>query len=348
MPRYLVAPLNWGLGHASRCIPIIKALQRRGHEVHLASDGAALQLLRAEFPELPIHQLPAWDIRYDTANMIWNIARQLPGLLYAIAAERRATTQLMHQYQFDTIISDNRYGCFHRKANSILLTHQLHLQLPAALKWPVQRLLKKAFSNFNALWVPDVDGRPNLAGALAHGTPMHAHTHYIGVLSRMQAGLRPVSIVYDMAIVLSGPEPQRTYFEQRLLEQVVALPYRCIVVQGQTHHKRHFFAAEHVEVVSYMTTVDLNQVLLSSKVVVCRSGYSSIMDLAVLGKQAILIPTPGQTEQEYLGNYFATEKVFLMQQQHKINIESALELVATTTTGFEQDLFDPNTFEQYL
>jgi UDP-N-acetylglucosamine:LPS N-acetylglucosamine transferase len=152
---------------------------------------------------------------------------------------------------------------------------------------------------------------------------------------------------YNVAVVLSGPEPQRTYLEQRLLEQAMSLPQKFIFIRGKTRAKEHHYAAENVEVVSYLTSQDLNEVLLASDVLVCRAGYSSIMDLAALSKKALLIPTPGQTEQEYLADYFARQNIFLVQKQEEIDLETGLEKVAGTT-GFQAGQFDTNAFLPFL
>jgi UDP-N-acetylglucosamine:LPS N-acetylglucosamine transferase len=136
---------------------------------------------------------------------------------------------------------------------------------------------------------------------------------------------------YDVAVVLSGPEPQRSLLEQRLLDQAISLPQKFIFVQGQTQSKKHYYAADNVEVVSYLTSRDLNDVLLASKTLVCRSGYSSIMDLVALGKKAVLIPTPGQTEQEYLAAYLAERNAYLVQKQDNIDLLAAIKNVGRTS-----------------
>ncbi|HNL37556.1 MAG TPA: glycosyltransferase [Saprospiraceae bacterium] len=341
MKRILVAPLNWGLGHASRCIPLIKTLHQLGAEVILASDGAALQLLRAEFPDMPSFALPSYRIHYRTANMVWNIAQQLPRILYAIRAEHQTTARLVREHGINGIISDNRYGCFSSKASSVMLTHQLKLRVPGprALEWSVNALLGKALARFDAVWVPDYEGAQNLSGELAHtADPVHRRLSFIGPLTRMRHAEREQE--YDVAVVLSGPEPQRTILEQRLMEQALGLPHRFIFIQGKTKSRKHHYAADNVEVVSYLTSRELNDALSASEVIVCRSGYSSIMDLAALGKKAILIPTPGQTEQEYLAEFFSTRNIYLIQSQEKINLEAGLEQVGATT-GLHFSLFPP-------
>jgi UDP-N-acetylglucosamine transferase subunit ALG13 len=302
-----------------------------GAEVLIASDGAALQLLRAEFPDAPSFVLPSYRIRYRTANMVWNIAQQMPRILYAIRAEKWAVKRLVREQGIHGIISDNRYGCFSPQVNNVMLTHQLHLRVPKRpLEWAANAMLRRVLAKFDIVWVPDFDGEPNLAGELAHGgSSVHRNVEFIGPLTRMRHFERENE--YDVAVVLSGPEPQRTILEQRLMEQALVLPQKFIFIQGKMKSKKHYYAADNVEVVSYLTSKDLNDVLLASDLMVCRSGYSSIMDLAALGKKAILIPTPGQTEQEYLADFFAKRNSFWVQLQEKINLEKGLEDVQSTT-----------------
>lgn len=347
MKRILVAPLNWGLGHVTRCIPLIQALREMGVEVLLASDGEALHLLRAEFPLLPTFELPSYRIRYSSSNMVRNIASQLPRISYAVRAEKWATERLVKEHGIHGILSDNRYGCFSSRADSVMLTHQLHLRIPnRVVKWTANRVLRLAFAKFDRIWVPDVAAAPGLSGQLSHSeTKVHANVQFIGPLSRMKTYSADQD--YDVAVVLSGPEPQRTLLEQRLLEQAMSLSRKFIFIQGKTQSKSHHFAAEHVEIVSYLTSQNLNDVLLSSKVLVCRSGYSSIMDLAALGKKAILIPTPGQTEQEYLAESLAGQNIFLAQAQEEIDLEKGL-LEVRETTGIGRGTFPVDGFRGSL
>ncbi len=351
-PTVLVAPLNWGLGHGTRCVPLIKALERMGAKVVLASDGSAFNLLKAEFPHLQAFHLPSYRIRYQTNSIIWNIARQMPRITYAIRAEQWATERLVREHGIAGIISDNRYGCFSPQANSVILTHQIHLRVPnAALEWTANQVLRRALRKFDAIWIPDEAEEPNLSGELSHPPLKGFDTKYIGLLSRF-TGVHQRSIVNGqqstVAVVLSGPEPQRTYLEHILLEQALALPHKFVFVKGKTQVKEHHIVAENVEVISYLTSSELNQLLQSSQVVVCRAGYSSLMDLAALGeKKAILIPTPGQTEQEYLGDLFAKKGFFICQKQEQVDLEAGLRAVEGTT-GFLSQPFDAETFESVL
>jgi uncharacterized protein (TIGR00661 family) len=330
--RVLVACLNWGLGHATRCIPIIRRLESKGVAVWLASDGVALHLLRAEFPHLPAFPLPSYNIQYFSENMVWNIARQMPRLLYAIRTEQWHTRQVVKTHNIQGVISDNRYGCFTGDTQNVLLTHQLNLRIPQKpLEWAANKVLRKALAKFGQVWVPDTATNPSLSGELSHPANRKGSTTYIGLLSRMHHDVRHVvQQEYDVAVVLSGPEPQRTLLEQMLLEQAMSLPQRFIFIQGKTSSKTHYFTAENVEVVSYLTSYELQAVLHATKIVVCRSGYSSLMDLVAMGKPAILIPTPGQTEQEYLATRLARHQWFVVQTQQQIDLKQAIKQVEHT------------------
>lgn len=291
----------------------------------LASDGSALELLRAEFPGIETYELPAYDVQYFSENMFWNIARQFPKIIRAVRREHVFTQKLVDDRGIDAIISDNRYGCFSKKIPSVILTHQLNLMIPfAPFEWSANWVLSKALAKFDAVWVPDFLEKPNLSGALSHGKKYSFPVEFVGPLSRIKKSTPSVRQEYDVAVVLSGPEPQRSFFEKKLMEQALALPDRFLFVQGKTARKEHFFAAENIEVVSFLTTTELQTALDSSEIIVCRSGYSSLMDLVNLGKKAILIPTPGQTEQECLARHFSKMEGFVVQNQRDLNLSDAI------------------------
>jgi UDP:flavonoid glycosyltransferase YjiC (YdhE family) len=345
--RVLVAPLNWGLGHASRCVPLVRHLRSRGVEVMLASDGEALQLLRAEFPDLRCLELPSYRIRYKSENMVRNMAWQLPRIYKAIRDEHKALRGLASETPLDGIISDNRYGCFLPNVPNVLLTHQLAPIVPGKFYARcVKGLVERALARFDAIWVPDVAESPGLSGRLSHLVhPIHPKVQYLGLLSRMDGHIREHE--YDLIAVLSGPEPQRTYLEQVLLEQLLALEGRFLLVQGKTRAKTHHFAAEHVEVVSYLTSADLCERVAASRAVVCRSGYSSLMDLAVMGKKAIVVPTPGQTEQEYLAEALSAQGTVVQQRQNALDLRAALTQLPQAA-GFRPKQWNQNAFVPVL
>jgi UDP-N-acetylglucosamine transferase subunit ALG13 len=344
-PRILVTPLNWGLGHATRCIPMIRVLEQTA-TVMLASDGEALDLLRAEFPHLPAFELPAYKVRYGPGNLIWNVAKQTPRILYAIVAEYQATQQLVRTHQIDGILSDNRYGCRSPKANSVIMTHQLHLNIPNRIvKKGTDKLLQQIMAPFDAIWIPDVESTPNLSGGISHGTPVHPVTRFTGILTRMKAAPAPKQ--YDVAVVLSGPEPQRSILEQKLMDEALNLPLKFLFVRGKTNLQQQYKPADHITVTSYLTSTALNDVMNASDYIVCRSGYSTLMDLAAIGKKAILIPTPGQPEQEDLAAELAAQGMFVAQQQDHINLKEGLEVI-NQTTGIPPGMFQKDAYVKIL
>jgi len=323
--RILIAPLDWGLGHATRCIPIVRALLAQGAEVVLASNGGAYDLLRREFPHLPIKRLPAYNIRYASENMFWNMAGQLPRIGRTVWREHQVVQNIIADHDIRAVISDNRFGCFSKKVPGVLLSHQLNIQIPNyILKKIVDCVICKIIHQFDECWIPDATGANSLAGKLAEAK-CEFKIRYLGSLSRM----RPLAVPkkYDAIAVLSGPEPQRTHLEQKILTQVRALPQRFLIVQGKTASFFEKDITENIKMVSFLTGDALNEAIAAAGCVICRSGYSSVMDLAALGQRAILIPTPGQTEQEYLAQRFFERGVFFTQQQSELDLRQALQAV---------------------
>ena len=212
-------------------------------------------------------------------------------------------------------------------------------------------MLRLALRRFDSIWIPDVAGSPNLSGELSHPPLKGFETNYLGLISRFKA--KPVETHTQdpnakVVVILSGPEPQRTYLEQILMEQALPLPHKFVFVKGKTHAKEHHRVGENLEVISYLASEELNRMLQTCQVVICRAGYSSLMDLAALGGiKAILIPTPGQTEQEYLGEVFARQGIFVCQKQEQIDLEFGLQAIEKTT-GFLPEQFEMEHFEKVL
>ncbi|MEO1435581.1 MAG: glycosyltransferase [Bacteroidota bacterium] len=319
----LIAPLNWGLGHATRCIPLIRSLRDLGQEVHIASDGSALDLLSAEFPDLPTYALPAYDVRYHRDNMIQAMAGQLPKIARAIRQEHRVTQQLIDRFHFRGIISDNRYGVRSKRVNSVVLCHQINIRVPnPAIQWAVRFGHRQFLRAFHEVWIPDFEHAPGLSGELGHQTGLKS-VRYLGPLTRFSSGGSQLKKRKVLAI-LSGPEPQRSQLEALLTQQILALDLSAMIVCGNTEKQEEEWLNPQVKRISYLRAEHLQTAIHDSELVVCRSGYSSLMDLKVLGKKALLIPTPGQTEQEYLAHNFAQEAGYVYQNQNALNLPEGL------------------------
>jgi UDP:flavonoid glycosyltransferase YjiC (YdhE family) len=327
-PRVLVAPLDWGLGHATRCIPLVHELLRQGCEVVLAGEGGIRWLLQAEFGEIRFLRLPGYGIRYTDSgrSLVKGLARQLPRLLRVIKEEHRWLQKVVEEEGIDLVISDNRYGLYHPTVPSVILTHQLLVQTgygPRADRW-LQRLHYRFLNRFHQCWVPDAPGEENLGGLLSHPDVLpRVPVFYTGPLSRFTNS--PGSIEKGpLLVVLSGPEPQRSLLERQLLRQLVALPRETVLVRGLLGERDPVHTAKQITVFNYLTSDPLRQLMAAAPLVICRSGYSTIMDLAALNKKAVLIPTPGQTEQLYLGHYLQEKGQAFCYEQSEFDLFTAV------------------------
>ncbi len=322
--RILIGPLDWGLGHATRCISIVSALEDAGTEVLLGTAGDQKVLLQNEFPHLRQIDLPAYNIRYPKkGQMVVRMLRSMPRLLHTIKKERQVLEKWVKQEQIDAVISDNRFGLFHPDVYCIYMTHQVHIQAPVFEK-RLYRMHLRYMERFHELWIPDFPDVPNLSGRLAHGEPMPERHTYIGCLSRFQGLKRKADPAIPLLVLLSGPEPQRSFFEKMLLDQSAAFPEGSMLLRGLPRETGAFKTPSHVQVMHHLNGRDLGRVLTNSQLVLSRPGYSTLMDLGVLGIPALFIPTPGQTEQEYLAKKLSDDGHYFSCPQKRFRLKEGL------------------------
>lgn len=297
--RILVAPLNWGLGHATRCIPIINALIEQGFEPIIASDGAALTLLQKEFPKLSSIELPSYNIAYAKNGKFlkFKLLKDSPKLLKAIKSEKKVTKHFIENNHISGIISDNRLGVYSKKLPSVFITHQLKV-LSGNTTWISTKIHEKFIKKFSACWIPDIEATNNLSGILGHPETFEIPTTYIGPLSRFEKKF--TTKVHDILVLLSGPEPQRTLLEKKLFAELKNYNGKVVFVKGIMEDEQTIQIMGNTTIYNYMTSALLEKTIQESELVISRSGYTTVMDLAKLNKKAFFIPTPGQFEQEYL------------------------------------------------
>lgn len=336
--RILIAPLDWGLGHATRCIPIINELISKNIDVVIAADNRPAELLKKEFPLLEHVPFPGYTIDYPVrANMAWTMFRQLPTLFKGISAEHKFLERIVIDKKIDAVISDNRWGAYSSRVPSIYLVHQLRILLSDYIRWGqglvdfVNRLLIK---RFDEVWVPDFDSPQNLSGELSHSSLMPKNSFFIGPLSRLNKvdGIRKD---LDVLVVLSGPEPQRTVFEELIVGQLKQTTLRSLVVRGIPEPNTKMKLSDSLTLISSLTSSELSQAIASSHIVISRPGYSTIMDLSFLGANAIFIPTPQQTEQEYLAQRLKEQKICYSESQSEFSLTRALAKF-NSYSGFAQ------------
>lgn len=320
LKKILIAPLNWGLGHATRCIPIIKALEKQGFIPIIASDGTSLDLLKKEFPHLTHLELPSYGIRYSEKRETFKLklVSQLPKIMYAVFKEKKIVQQWIKEYSISGIISDNRLGVYSNEVPSVFITHQLNV-LTGNTSWLTTKLHHYYIENFNKCWVPDKEGSPNLSGKLGHLEKPLKNVEYIGPLSRFNK--RDLELKYDLMILLSGPEPQRTILEEKLLLELKHYPNKVLFIKGIIEAKQNILVKGNITFYNFMKREQLEIAFNESNSILCRSGYTSIMDIASLEKKAFFIPTPGQFEQEYLAKKLKKEGIAPYCKQNKFTVD---------------------------
>ena len=335
--RVLVAPLEWGLGHATRCIPIIRELLTYDCEVLIGAEAAARTLLEKEFPQLQFLQLKGYRMRYSR-NAYWlplTLLLQFPKMMFSIYSEHRWLKKTIRDHSIDAVISDNRFGLYNSTIPCIYITHQLTIKTGNRFTEKIAQKIHYHFINkYAACWVPDNEGVINLAGALSHPNRLpKTPARYIGPLSRFEK--KDVEKKYDLAVIISGPEPQRTIFEELLLDQLLNYEGKVLFVRGLPGNSTGDLSVKsNIEIHDHLSAVELNEAILRSAMMLSRSGYTTVMDLAKLQKPAILIPTPGQPEQEYLAEYLMQKKMFYCVAQKNFSLEEALQSVENFSCKF--------------
>lgn len=299
--RIFFSALDWGLGHATRSVPVIRQLIDNGNQVLLGVTPLTETIFQQEFPELERVTVPAYNIRYSRRGPLWlGLLKDWPAIRKVMRAERDLLNLLIPKHRIDVVISDSRFGLWSDRAHCIFITHQLFLKAPIATQL-AQRINKKLISNFHAIWVPDYETMSeSLSGDLSHGAQYHPDVTYIGPQSRLRK-TTPSDTRYDYLFLISGPEPQRSLFAEQLLKKAAQRSDLRFCIVGW----KSSVLPEQVVSFPAPDAGLLSSLLLASDSVVCRSGYSTLMDLHQLGlKRIFLVPTPGQTEQEYLSHYW--------------------------------------------
>ena len=320
--KILVAPLNWGLGHASRCVPLVQRWLDEGHEVVLGGDGDSLTLLRKHFPTLRYVYLAPLQLRYSTGkSQVWAIVRALPQLIRWSIQDHAMLNAVLREEMFDRVVSDNRFDLYSHKTECVYITHQLHIRLPKAWRWAepiVSHWHARIWKHYDEVWVPDwEEEKTSLSGWLGHGV-RHEKIRYIGPQSRLasyrdvrdanEMRMRATARAHDgyaVVAVLSGLEPQRSLLEQEVVKRYQGSEQDVLIVQGLMGKPMTRIKRGNITIVPYLDDKNLAEALAKSEKIIARSGYSTIMDLDALGvmSKAELIPTPGQSEQEYLAEW---------------------------------------------
>ena len=330
----LICPLDWGIGHATRCVPVIRNFLEHGCRVIIASDRRPLAFLKREFPSLEFCIFPGIHINYPQGSwMTLKMILQVHKLIAGIRKEHLFLKRIIREKQVDIVFSDNRFGLWTREVPCIFLSHQLQIKTPKYLRIFALLLQKMNYAlirRYSECWIPDFENHMGLAVDLSHPGRLPCNASYIGILSRFPGSsvwLSETEIPdFEIIALLSGPEPQRSILEEKILSQLQNTTIKAVIVRGMTEKNEEYQFSETIRIVSHLESAVLEQYIRRSLLVICRSGYSSLMDIAALGKRAILIPTPGQTEQEYLARYLMDRKIYFSMIQRDFDLIYALEM----------------------
>jgi uncharacterized protein (TIGR00661 family) len=333
--RVLIAPLDWGLGHATRCIPIIYQLLALDVEVIIAAGGRIKSLLQNDFSGQQFVFLNGYNIVYSGTKrgFAFKLMAQFPKILWHIYTENKWIKKVVKEHKIDAIISDNRLGLYHSTVPCIYITHQLKIKTGNRFtEWLAQKIHYFFINKYTGCWIPDNElANDNLAGELSHPKKLpKTPVQYIGPLSRFEKIV--VEKKYDLLLLLSGPEPQRTLFETLLLKQIPSFNGTVLLVRGLPQildeEPLPGNAANKITVVNHLAAAALSKAVQQSNLVISRSGYTTIMDLIKLRQKAILVPTTGQTEQEYLAAYLMEKKIFFSSAQNNFSLYAVLKEIA--------------------
>ncbi len=318
----LVGVLDWGLGHATRMVPVIDYLLTENHYVSIAGNGRSLTYLRQCFPQLDYIEIPAPVIRYShRKRQILCLLGQIPLIAIAFYKNHRQIEKYVKQHRINLVISDNRPGVRSRSCSSVYITHQIHPGAGTGNPSFFCRLASAVHRNiivtYNYCFVPDNQGVENLSENLSHNK-VPDNVQYIGFLSALARPVLHDVKISSILLLLSGPEPQRSIFEKLLVHVFASYHGQVILVRG-ANSKGEILYPDNFKVIDVAGRAMLSRYISECNAIVCRSGYSTLMDLAVMGRKALLVPTPGQPEQEYLARVMKEKYQFSVIQQSELN-----------------------------
>lgn len=318
------------MGHTTRSMPLIRHLLTLGCTPVFAGNEAQRMIIKKTFPRLETIHLKGYDVSYSRNRHFFtpHLICQMPRLASIVRQEHQWLQYAIKKHAIDGVISDNRYGLYHKAIPSVIMTHQLRIQtgMGGLANDIIQQLHYRFLNRFQQVWVVDVPENQGLSGELAHPTTLPRNTVYIGLLSHLPLAERHEETANNGSIVvlLSGPEPKRTMLQDVLWRQIAALQMPVTFIAGSVRAVVPYSIPSHVRFFTQLSGDDLYPILKYAQVVVCRSGYSTLMDLAALGKRAILVPTAGQTEQEYLAKLLAKKEGFVAVSETEMNLSAAI------------------------
>lgn len=323
----LICPLYWGIGHATRMVPIAEMLREKGFRVFVAAPDELLAVF--DKSSVSAISMKSYSPAYPpNLNLTLALILQSPFMIIQSLADRIRIRRIINDNNIDIILCDNRFGCFNRRVYSVYITHQVNIRSSFNHKWKSQLFSlvhRLVINRYDECWIPDLPGDENFSGRLSHPPVKGIAARYTGILSRMTAtgavplpGLDAVSF---HLLILSGPEPMKSFFEKKIIS-LYAGRREILVIVGASSSGNSFDGNDrrgrNIQRFSYTSAPELKYLVEKSEKIICRPGYSTIMDLISLGRRALLVPTPGQSEQKYLAGHLALNYHFSAVPQAKL------------------------------
>lgn len=333
----LICPLEWGLGHAARMIPLARKLHEMNNKIFIGSGEKHLSLFRTELPGLSYIRFPGFKPGYSRFLPQYLILLfKTPLLAFHIAREHYRLKKIIKENKIDIIISDNRFGLWNNKVRSVYITHMPLIPLPKSLRFLeligilLHRIVIKKYS---LCFIPDLPGELNVSGRLSHGIKLPENVRYIGILSRFSISVdvqHTKPAFRHNTVILSGPEPQRGILKKLLVPILKDQHLQTVILEGNPDKENNITTRENILYYNHLPLPLMKDMITGSESIITRSGYTTIMELISLNCSALLIPTPGQTEQEYLADYLEEKGWFSTVSQRDIRRGISLPSVNAT------------------
>jgi uncharacterized protein (TIGR00661 family) len=321
----LICPLEWGLGHAGRMIPVAKRLRELNNVVYIGAGNEIRQFFRNELDGLEYIEFGGFRPSYSAyLPQYFIMLLKLPLLIYHIISEHYKLKRLISRYKIDIVISDNRFGLWNKKIKSVYVTHQLTIPFPEHfrfLEWTGSAFHRFIIGKYDKCLIPDLPGDINFTGRLSHIVNIPANAEYIGILSRFNNIISLSGNKYDHpynTLILSGPEPQRGIFRELVVKQLTGASRKLIVLEGRPEDAGESSASGNTSSFSHLPPGEMKRIITGSEGIILRAGYTSVMELVSMNCTALLVPTPGQTEQEYIAEYLAGKGWFSTVRQRDL------------------------------
>lgn len=329
-PRVFFAILNMGLGHTTRSMPLMKKFIELGWDVIMASSGRSLQYLKKELPENSFVELTDYNLHYTKKGLsMLEFTKKLPHLLKTTIQEHLFVEKFVKVHNIDYVFSDQRYGCFSSKIPSYFISHQLRFIAPKSvqhLEFMGAFFNKSFYRRYTGVIVPDVlyHDEGLISGKLS-GIEDLSKIHFPGILSSISCDNNMEKDI-DLFVSVSGPEPQRSILERIIRAQIRTVPGKKVIALGIPESDYIENPQPDVTIYHHLGRSYTSEIMNRSRIIVSRSGYTTIMELAELGKKALFIPTPGQTEQIYLAERLKENGWFYYVNQQDLNLKRDINI----------------------